>query len=99
MEHDLHANLFSSDRSHSVLLYVAMGEPSLAGLFMGANALLCKLSDSLMPIIAATALDKGEIGSVAVCPAGVATCGLLSVVVGVVVDALQFATETDHSRG
>lgn len=34
------------------------GEPSLAGLFMGANALLCKPSESLLPIIAATVLDK-----------------------------------------
>ena len=35
-------------------------EPSLAGLFMGANALFCKPSEALLPILGAKALDRGD---------------------------------------
>jgi len=35
-----------------------MNESSLAGMFMGANALMCKPMDSLLPIIAAWGLDR-----------------------------------------
>jgi len=34
-----------------------MNEPSLAGLFMGANALLCKPMESFLPVVAAIVLD------------------------------------------
>mmetsp|Transcript_9349 Transcript_9349/g.14418 ORF Transcript_9349/g.14418 Transcript_9349/m.14418 type:complete len:486 (-) Transcript_9349:1412-2869(-) len=34
-----------------------MDEPSLAGLFMGANALLCKPMESFLPVVAAIVLD------------------------------------------
>jgi hypothetical protein len=35
-------------------------EPSLAGLFMGANALMCKPMESILPILTATVLHRGE---------------------------------------
>jgi Na+/melibiose symporter-like transporter len=35
-------------------------EPSLAGLFMGANALVCKPMESILPILTATVLDRSE---------------------------------------
>ena len=35
-------------------------EPSLAGLFMGANALLCKPMESVLPIVAAYFLGKTD---------------------------------------
>ena len=35
-------------------------EPSLAGMFMGANALLCKPAQSLLPVFAAVFLDDTE---------------------------------------
>jgi Na+/melibiose symporter-like transporter len=35
-------------------------EPSLAGLFMGANALVCKPMESILPILTATVLDQGD---------------------------------------
>lgn len=37
-----------------------LDEPSLAGLFMGANALLCKPMESVLPIIAAWCLEKTD---------------------------------------
>ena len=35
-----------------------INEPSLSGMFMGANALMCKPMDSLLPMIAAWTLDR-----------------------------------------
>jgi Na+/melibiose symporter-like transporter len=35
-------------------------EPSLAGLFMGANALACKPMESILPILTATVLNRGD---------------------------------------
>jgi hypothetical protein len=35
-------------------------EPSLAGLFMGANALVCKPMQSILPILTATVLNRGD---------------------------------------
>ena len=35
-------------------------EPSLAGLFMGANALLCKPMESVLPIVAAFFLEETD---------------------------------------
>jgi Na+/melibiose symporter-like transporter len=35
-------------------------EPSLAGLFMGANALVCKPMQSILPILTATVLNSGD---------------------------------------
>jgi Na+/melibiose symporter-like transporter len=35
-------------------------EPSLAGLFMGANALVCKPMESILPILTATVLNRGD---------------------------------------
>jgi Na+/melibiose symporter-like transporter len=37
-----------------------LDEPSLAGLFMGANALLCKPMESFLPVVAAIFLDDAQ---------------------------------------
>lgn len=37
-----------------------MDEPSLAGMFMGANALLCKPMESFLPVVAALVLDDTQ---------------------------------------
>jgi Na+/melibiose symporter-like transporter len=37
-----------------------MDEPSLAGMFMGANALLCKPMESVLPVVAALVLDDTQ---------------------------------------
>lgn len=46
------------EMKHQHFLAGRRDEPSLAGLFMGANALLCKPMESILPIIAATFLDE-----------------------------------------
>mmetsp|Transcript_7721 Transcript_7721/g.12247 ORF Transcript_7721/g.12247 Transcript_7721/m.12247 type:complete len:136 (+) Transcript_7721:248-655(+) len=38
-------------------------EPSLAGLFMGVNALFCKPAESILPVVAASTLDTLDLTS------------------------------------
>ena len=46
------------EMKHQHFLAGRLDEPSLAGLFMGANALLCKPMESFLPIMAAIFLDE-----------------------------------------